>query len=60
MATVRLTKRAVDGLAPTNRELRVYDADLSGFGVRVMPSGFKSWFVEYRPKGGGGLVPPSA
>ena len=57
MAAMRLTKRAVDGLAPSNRELRVYDADLSGFGVRVMPSGFKSWFVEYRPKGGGGLVP---
>jgi integrase len=46
----------VDGLRPSDRERRVYDSELPGFGVRIMPSGFRSWFVEYRPKGGGRRV----
>ena len=50
----KLTKRVVDGLAATTgKPLYVYDADLKGFGVRCMPSGVKSWIVEYRPRGGG-------
>jgi integrase len=53
MAGARLTKRVVDGLAATGAPLYVYDAELKGFGVRVMPSGLKSWIVEYRPHGGG-------
>lgn len=51
--TARLTKRVVDALAPGPRAIVHYDEDLKGFGVRVMPSGFKSWVVEYRPNGGG-------
>ena len=57
MATMRLTKRAVDGLAPSNRELRVYDADLSGLGVGCMPLRREELDCRYRPKGGGRLVP---
>lgn len=53
MATQKLTKRTVDALAPTNRPYIVYDEDLAGFGCRVMPTGTKSWVVEYRPHGGG-------
>jgi integrase len=49
----KLTKRTVDALAPTNRAYIVYDEDLAGFGCRVMPTGTKSWVVEYRPHGGG-------
>src|SRR5829696_9675226 len=51
--TAKLTKRVVDGLpATTSKPLFVYDADLKGFGVRCMPSGVKSWIVEYRLRGG--------
>lgn len=50
---VKLTKRALDALAPQAKSYIAFDADLAGFGVRVMPSGVKSWVVEYRPHGGG-------
>ncbi|HXZ16792.1 MAG TPA: Arm DNA-binding domain-containing protein, partial [Roseiarcus sp.] len=53
MPTLKLTKRAVDALAPDAKSFIAYDQDLAGFGVRVMPTGVKSWVVEYRPHGGG-------
>jgi hypothetical protein len=56
MSTTKLTKRTLDALAATNRPYIAFDADLAGFGVRVMPTGVKSWIVEYRPHGGGRTV----
>lgn len=56
MPATRLTKRTIDGLKPRARPVITYDSDLAGFGVRVMPSGFKSWIVEYRPGDGGRSV----
>jgi len=53
MSVIKLTKRTVDALSATNRPFIAFDADLAGFGVRVMPTGVKSWIVEYRPHGGG-------
>ena len=53
MPVLKLTKRSVDGLAPIEKPFIAFDADLPGFGVRVMPSGSKSWVAEYRPNGGG-------
>lgn len=53
MSVLKLTKRSLDALRPAERAYVAFDADLSGFGVRVMPSGSKSWIVEYRPHGGG-------
>ncbi|MFK8251795.1 tyrosine-type recombinase/integrase [Ancylobacter terrae] len=55
MAT-KLTKRAVDGLEPREKAYVAYDADLKGFGVRVLSTGAKSWVVEYRPGAGGRSV----
>ena len=52
----RLTKRTVDGISPVNRATIIYDTELKGFGVRVMPSGSKAWIVEFRPNGGGRKV----
>src|SRR5690349_11572013 len=49
----RLTKRTVDEAWREGRVTVVYDADLKGFGVRLAPSGYLSWFVEYRPGAGG-------
>ncbi len=40
-------------MQPEDRAYRVYDSEKKGFGVRVAPSGVKTWFVEYRPYPGG-------
>ena len=53
MPTVRISKRMVDALCPSDKPSIVYDAELKGFGCRVMPSGVKSYVVEYRPGAGG-------
>ncbi|MFC0193890.1 Arm DNA-binding domain-containing protein [Aureimonas pseudogalii] len=60
MAMEKLTKRFVDGLEtpkPVGVGLRVretfaWDRELRGFGVQVMPSGLKSFVIQYRtPEG---------
>ena len=49
----KLTKRTVDALKPhPGRDLVVFDSELSGFGVRVKPSGRKSYLIQYRNAGG--------
>ncbi|MBW8785275.1 MAG: tyrosine-type recombinase/integrase [Novosphingobium sp.] len=44
----KLTKRAVDAAAPRSSEYVLWDGHIPGFGVRVSPSGRKSYFVQYR------------
>lgn len=55
MPTTHLTQRAVDKArdAPREKPYIIYDCELAGFGLRVMPSGTCSWVVEYRPGAGG-------
>lgn len=50
---MKLTKPSVAALASKDRAYIVYDDALPGFGVRVYPSGQKSYVCEYRPKGAG-------
>jgi len=49
----KITKRTIDALQPRDRPYIVFDDNLSGFGVRVMPSGVASYVLEYRAGGGG-------
>lgn len=48
---MKLTKRAIDQLEATDKDYFVWDSELSGFGVRVMPSGRKSYLIQYRAGG---------
>lgn len=53
MSAIKISKRTVDALEPGAKPYIAFDADLKGFGVRVMPSGGRAFVVEYRPNGGG-------
>jgi integrase len=45
----RLTKRTVDALAkPAEGQDFLWDGEIRGFGVRVVPSGLKTFVVQYR------------
>lgn len=45
----RLTKRLVDSLLPVERkDVFVWDSEIRGLGVRLKPSGTKTFFVQYR------------
>ena len=57
MPAEKITKRLVDSLIPKGRPYIAFDTDLKGFGVRVMPSGVRTYVIEYRPDGGGRKVP---
>ncbi len=56
MPVAKITKTLVDGLRPKTSQFLVHDVQLKGFGVRVTPSGYKSFIIEYRPGEGGRRV----
>ena len=50
----RITKRLVDNLKPNGEDHFVWDDTLIGFGVRMQPTGAKSYVVKYRAGSGRG------
>lgn len=53
MDTFKITKRTIDASAPRKQRYTVFDSVVPGFGLRVYPTGAKSWIFEYRPGEGG-------
>lgn len=54
---VKLTRRIVDAAVPRIARYTIFDAAIPGFGLRVFPSGEKSWVFEYRTGEGGRGAP---
>ena len=52
-----LTKRTVETLRPADKPWIAWDDKLTGFGVRVQPSGTKAFVVNYRTGSGGRKAP---
>ena len=51
MSTVRLTESRIEGLKPRPSPYDVRDGALKGFGVRVLPSGAKRYFIHSQHEG---------
>ena len=51
MPTIRLTQRRIDALRPRRKVRDFRDAELKGYGVRLMPSGAKRYFIHTQYQG---------
>jgi integrase len=57
VTVTKITRRALASINVARSATMLYDTDLPGFGIRLAPTGRRSWFVEYRSGAGGRLVP---
>ncbi|KFL45908.1 putative integrase [Sphingobium sp. ba1] len=49
MPTAKLNKRSIDALKPPEeKQVVLWDSEIRGFGVRVLPSGLKTFIIQYR------------
>ena len=44
----KLTKRVAEGAAATGTEYTIWDDEIPGFGLRVLPSGRRNYMIQYR------------
>jgi integrase len=51
MSSKKLTKRTVDACMPREARYVVWDSEVRGLGLRVMPSGQRTYVLKYRFKG---------
>jgi len=54
---IEISNRSLDKIRPSEKPRIVWDSKLTGFGVKVMPSGAISFLVNYRADGGGRKAP---
>lgn len=53
MPTIKLTRKAIASLEPGEKPAIYFDETVKGFGLKIMPTGARSWVLEYRPGAGG-------
>ena len=44
----KLTKKVIEDANPGEKTLIIWDAELKGFGLLVLPSGIKTFIFQYR------------
>lgn len=49
LPVMKISRSTVGKFPAVEKATIFYDADLKGFGLKVMPSGVRSWICEYRP-----------
>lgn len=49
---VKLTKRFVESVKPDTADIWLWDRELTGFGLRVKPSGVRTFLIQYRNQAG--------
>lgn len=54
---IMITKRVVEAAAPKDKRYHLWDCKLRGFGLRIEPSGVKTFLAKYRADGGGRSAP---
>lgn len=54
MAKGRINKSSVDAMQPATTEVLLWDDKVAGFGLKVMPSGTKTYLFQYRLGGRAG------
>ena len=52
MAPTKFTKRIVESIKPTERDIVRWDSELKGLGLKVTPRGRRSYFLYYRTRNG--------
>jgi hypothetical protein len=53
MIAEKLSKTVVERITAANQDVVVWDDTLPGFGVRVKPSGIRSYIIQYRSRATG-------
>lgn len=56
MPMARLTRRGLATIKPAEKRVVYFDPDLTGFALRVEPTGRSTYFITYRPGAGGRAV----
>ena len=54
---IEISNKSLDKIVPREKPRIVWDTKLTGFGIKVMPSGTLSFIVNYRADGGGRKAP---
>ena len=53
MPKIKLTKRVIDELQPSDKDQFYWDTGITGLALKVTPKGKKTFLVQYRPGGRG-------